>query len=979
MCGDKFSNVTVSYHECLCQFNYASQKRKMGVLKYKHCAMADEIRRQMDFDMYKIIGFSCLIFVVVAIVLFCSFKWYQQTNKNPCSGCCSCLCGCNNKKKKPRRRPGENGLTNRSVAQDAHDSSAGFDENWVHDMNADVGSFHQNACNGGANNSSGNHDNRRKRPKNTLCMKFCLSEPVQDCCEFFDCDIMWRKKNVYSQPYFGRNKKNSISNGVANGGELNGGYGLQIGASLPYSADDQEPSTLQRRPTRPAPPPPQLPGMPGSAKHHVPIFDDGTLITEDDIICEPVPEAPPSPEPVRVQQPDLPRSIYVDPLAFLQRPFLRLSIALSGKESGVREGSKDEDEPDALYSRVKDFVMSKVRKAGSVASLNRAGGVDCHGVSTNPDGDQTGKNKYGKTGSLASLHDITESELDKNYPIAGGSGTASKRSMSLASLHMLDNTLQSNLGPSGNPSRNASRDSLADDVPPNQRDEYIDLEEMARKMAARMQQQQQNQHQLQQMQQIHHAHSSTPAHAITSQPLSVQALQRQQSVDRASLNTSATSQASPVEGGRTPDFIPASAYAAPSPQPPKSPVPVLDQQYHQQMLQHQRSALPATSVPYEIGPSVLYPPNESNAVHQSSVPTVSGNFSGSYSHHNNIPSNGNVFSQSNYASFQQQQQQRGTPTSVANSPPHQASPRHHTASPYHASSPPPPQFVEGRPCIPARPAVAVVKPSTPSPVVSGVVVPYNSSSLHTMVGANSSTPNDVFHNTQHNASSASIASTPSNTLGRTKPSVPPRPSVISDNPHYRSLGRGNVGPASPKINHRVHHTSIGAIGNPLIVGKPTVPPPLPPLSLHEQQLLQQQLIQQQHMQQLYLQQQQAHLSPAATMQQLLLQQQLQEQQHTIMTPAVQQQMLQEHQMYQQLLHHQMQQQYQQHLQQQLLQQQFQHHGMSFRQPLSSNSSTGSTESSFSSRSTPGISKPNHPPPPPPSGGGLGGAPIESSI
>ena len=47
--------------------------------------------------------------------------------------------------------------------------------------------------------------------------------------------------------------------------------------------------------------------------------------------------------PVRVKQPDLPRSLYVDPLSFLQKPFQRLSIALSGKDK--QERKEEEAEP----------------------------------------------------------------------------------------------------------------------------------------------------------------------------------------------------------------------------------------------------------------------------------------------------------------------------------------------------------------------------------------------------------------------------------------------------------------------------------------------------------------------------------------------------------------------------------------------------------------------------------------------------------
>ncbi|XP_018022340.1 alpha-protein kinase 1 isoform X2 [Hyalella azteca] len=842
VCGEQHGNVTIAYHECLCQFNYASQKRKMGILKFRHCALADEMRKQMDFDMYKIIGFSCVIFVVVAIVLFCSFKWYQQTKKNPCVGCCSCF-SCLSGKKKKKKMSAQNGLCNGSSAagHDAHDSSAGFDEHWAQEMHESLHSDRQNGFAGAANND-----------------------------------------NV---------------------------------------------PTLQRRPTRPAPPPPKLPGAPGSAMNNVPMFEDGSLIVDDDIVCEPIPEAPPSPEPVRrPQQPDQPRSIYVDPLAFLQRPFLRLSIALSGRESNQKDGraeGKDDDEPDALYSRVKDFVMSKVRKSGSIVSLNK-------GVSSNPDGasetSSKARNKYGKTASMASLHDITETELDKSYD-------GSKRSISLASLTAVNGSSQSSNGAVVNRSRHGSRYNVADeDVPPNQRDEYIDLEEMARKMAARLQQQQQAAQQLGQS--SNHLNNSPPV--ITSQPLSVHALQQEHQFNgsynpntslqqhpvsshatTSSHNTSAASvpQPSPVRG-KTPDFITASAYGTkPSTNMEDN---MADHEIRQSVSNHNNTQ---AGKPSQI------------AMHNGLQPHTSNTSPSS--------SSGSVFTQQNFSSFQSDPRNSsvtalvdatGTvPISIVN-------PSSYTPNGNHNSS--------------GLPNSAVVTP--------GALVPYAGSRL------------------ESHSSVSSVASTPAGTLKRQKPSVPPRPSYVPENPGYKSLGRPTVAPPSPKF--RGTAGAFGKMGvpslstlprSPLVTGKPGMVPTIPTLSLHEQQILQQQLLQQQQLQQFYLQQN-PHLNPSY--QQMLLQQQLL-QEHTIMTPSVQQQILQEQQLFQQMLqqqqHYHMQQQYQQQLLQQQLQQ-----GMRYRQPLSSTSSTASSASSKSLRS---VHKPSHPPPPPPSSGSHGTSVVGSSM
>ena len=211
---------------------------------------------------------------------------------------------------------------------------------------------------------------------------------VQDCCEFCDCDLMWRKSNVYkhqrtapvkpvqysddSQP---DSAASSGTNGVANhnndayvkvlphsNGNSTYGRNTPVGFSngLPLHAPhmmsphdlmmnnhhvdtmrkqqqqqvhttqpksygfeamtkaemngviDQrwdnvmlgnasQPSTLQRQPSRPAPlPPGTLRSNADSVKNSVPVYDDGSNIP-DDIACDPVPEAPPSPEPGNIE------------------------------------------------------------------------------------------------------------------------------------------------------------------------------------------------------------------------------------------------------------------------------------------------------------------------------------------------------------------------------------------------------------------------------------------------------------------------------------------------------------------------------------------------------------------------------------------------------------------------------------------------------------------------------------------------------
>merc|ERR1719239_2048913 len=126
----------------------------------------------MKFDTAKIVVISVVAFAIIIITLFCTIKWYQETKKNPCQGCCSFFCCCKKKRKNKKK--------------DVHeDSSAGFDDHWTYDGDA---------------SSLNRVDQKKLTEKKTFCMKFCISEPVQDCCEFFDCDIMWHKKNNYAHP-----------------------------------------------------------------------------------------------------------------------------------------------------------------------------------------------------------------------------------------------------------------------------------------------------------------------------------------------------------------------------------------------------------------------------------------------------------------------------------------------------------------------------------------------------------------------------------------------------------------------------------------------------------------------------------------------------------------------------------------------------------------------------------------------------------
>ncbi|XP_069181510.1 uncharacterized protein [Procambarus clarkii] len=421
VCGGKHINATLEFHECVCKFDYRNQRNfhHFQAQKFKHCLLADEMRRIDNFELYVIIAVVIGVVIIFGIAAFCSCKWYLQTNDNPC-GCLSCIC-CKKKKKKKKIDLINEGEATPNVGLE------NGSQVWTPirlGPNKDVvdGSLEsQHVTSERSNDESAG-----------FCMKFCLSDPVQDCCEFFDCDIMWRKKNIYTIPIFGRRKQ----------------------------------PPLQRRPTRPAPPPPKPSAqVPPMLKHPEPIH----IGYDDDVECEPVPEAPPSPEPVRIEQP---RAMYVDPLAFLQRPFLK---------STTKEKAPDE-EPEALYNKMKDFVFGKNKKSSSVASLHKLG------ISTNPDtvsNTSSKKSKYSRTGSLASLHNLSDEQLDTSYH--------NKRSMSLASLHveespkrMVPKGLLSKLQMAR--SRGSLHNICEDDIPPSLRtDEYIDLEEMSKRIEAKMQ------------------------------------------------------------------------------------------------------------------------------------------------------------------------------------------------------------------------------------------------------------------------------------------------------------------------------------------------------------------------------------------------------------------------------------------------------------------------------------------------------------
>ncbi|XP_076041768.1 uncharacterized protein LOC143025656 isoform X2 [Oratosquilla oratoria] len=430
-CGQRHPNGTLEFHECMCEFDYTHQRSNVRALKFQHCQYAHDMRKINNFELYVVIAAVVGVVLILGIAALCSCKWYIQTKTNPCS-CCFCSC-CSKKRKRKDRTPGESVEANGSVL-DGKEVERSSGRSWTA-MHVDMSRDGQSAV------DPDPPPNRKcDKEDHSLCMNFCLSDPVQDCCEFFDCDLMWRKRNIYTIPIFGKRK-----------------------SGIP----------LQRRPTRAAPPPPK-PTVPPAVKNPEPIVDDYGD-------CEPVPEAPPSPEPpVRTDQP---RAMYVDPLSFLQRPFLR------SREKAAAAAGDDED-PEPLYSKVKDFVFGMARKSASLASLNKLG------LSENPNGspsrgkapsDTKGKksNRSSKTGSLASLHNLSNEQLDTSY---------GKRSMSLASLDVLDSASPTHIPTDKRMILNnkpGSRMSLhnvdEDDIPPAKRkDEYIDLEEMSKRLAAKM-------------------------------------------------------------------------------------------------------------------------------------------------------------------------------------------------------------------------------------------------------------------------------------------------------------------------------------------------------------------------------------------------------------------------------------------------------------------------------------------------------------
>ncbi|KAK8732347.1 hypothetical protein OTU49_007041 [Cherax quadricarinatus] len=467
VCGGKHANATLEYHECVCKFDYRPQAKfhYIQAQKFKHCLLADEMRRIDNFQLYVIIAVVVGVVLIFGVAAFCSCKWYLQTNDNPC-GCFPC-CSCKKKKKKKKK-------------------SLNSEDESPHNLGIENGSQAWTPIRLVPNKDAVDCRSQPRQVTNEMssddspgfCMKFCLSDPVQDCCEFFDCDIMWRKKNIYTIPIFGRRKQ----------------------------------PPLQRRPTRPAPPPPKPSvSVPPIVKYPEPFH----IGYDGEVECEPVPEAPPSPEPVRIEQP---RAMYVDPLAFLQRPFLKPT-----KDKVM------EEEPEALYNKMKGFVFGKAKKSSSVASLNIVG------VSNNPDAvsnTSSKKSKYSRTGSLASLHNLSDEQLDSSYH--------NKRSMSLASLHVAEESPKK-MAPKGlfskfsiGRSKGSLHNICEDDVPPSLRtDEYIDLEEMSKRIEAKMQA----------------AQNGTLGNDISRNP-----------VISASVGPSSTQSAATGSDSWTPNFVPASAY-----------------------------------------------------------------------------------------------------------------------------------------------------------------------------------------------------------------------------------------------------------------------------------------------------------------------------------------------------------------------------------------------------------------------------------
>lgn len=400
----------------MCHHDYSFAKNRVKALKIKHCLEAAEMYKMDNFYNYIVIAAVVIVGFVAFIAAICSFKWYMETKKNPCT-CCSFFCCCKNRRRR-RQQKKRNEIQENQAVNVFEQGESGHKWSPVNlPPPRDEDSIPATPPQDSKNSS--------------VCMSFCLSDPVQDCCEFFDCDIMWRKKSIYTIPIFGKKK------------------------------------LLQRRPTRPAPPPPKAVVLP-QVKNPEPVMFE-------EVECEPVPEAPPSPEPIRT----LPqKAMYVDPLAFLQRTFAK------NNQPDKEETDETDNKQEALYCKFKNMVLAKVKKSVSMASINKLGiSSNPSGVSTNPSGVSTSTKKL-KTASLASLHNLDESELDSSY--------GSKRSLSLASLNMLQGQGAINKGISLDPRSRTSVlstvSTATDDIPPSARkDEYIDLEEMSKRIEAKMQ------------------------------------------------------------------------------------------------------------------------------------------------------------------------------------------------------------------------------------------------------------------------------------------------------------------------------------------------------------------------------------------------------------------------------------------------------------------------------------------------------------
>ena len=413
----------------MCNYDYSFSRGRIKALKMRHCHEVAEMYKIGSFYSHLLVVAAVFLGIIILITALCSCKWYFKTKKNPCK-CCSIFCCCS-----PKRRKKEHVIDEPVNMYESHENGH---------MWSPV-SLPPTRDSTFANTSTQHLDLEQQPESGGSCMNFCLSDPVQDCCEFFDCDIMWRKKSVYTIPIFGKKKQ-----------------------------------YFHRRPTRPAPAPPPPPKAvvlpqlkstlpPGSAG----VLGSFNTMLMDEIECEPVPEAPPSPEPVRSALPS--KSLYVDPLSFFQKPFLFKKSSDKSEEESSSDNNKE-----ALYSKVKNLVLSKVKKSASTASINKLG------VSCNPDGCNNDDPSFGKkmkTASLASLHNLDETNLDNGY--------GSKRSLSLASLRdmITDVSHEYSSAVSNDPRSRISVISshTTDDIPPAARkDEYIDLAEMSKRVEAQM-------------------------------------------------------------------------------------------------------------------------------------------------------------------------------------------------------------------------------------------------------------------------------------------------------------------------------------------------------------------------------------------------------------------------------------------------------------------------------------------------------------